>query len=1396
MAVTSSDVLYSSFQTSNAAVFEKYGIKNEASELSLSEHGENYDPDSGQISFEKDDLVIPGNSGLEITIARSYDYDHKIMGLNGYFGKWSLKIPHIRTTMLHTIFGPKEYSGSWGQYKECSGTLRPTTFYAYFGSVPNDYDAESYWNGDFISIPGYGENLILKNSLGAKTTKNNFKISCIDRSEPKASGGFGEGFYVETPDGMKYTFSERKNVSKSLASGPVQLYSVFMLVTKIEDRFGNSINYNYSNGLLESISSSDGRFVSFRYVNVIYKELSNGQFRDKEMLVISQVESDGKIFQYNYYDNTNAIESVVYPDGSMWNYSKNLYQGRTGAVVVEANNTANCTLISNDNPTVNFQISNSFGGVWDYTLKKTIHGIAHGPNKRPSPGTVSQKCYGTYSLVKKEISYLGSSNLVWEYKYSQNSGSYHDNTPSVLPIAYRYLGTVKSLPRGVDVENFKSTVVTYPDGNKEIHFIDRNYRSISLGKVIAIDTYDGDSLSLVRRVDSSYSQGYYIGDSDLVTGLKLRSNFYDFFVKKRTLVFGAEADSEYVVEYSDFDQYGYSKIVKSYNDQVSDVEYRKVDYFHDVANWILGLTKKTYLSSSSVFNEAYKEFIYNSQALPYQEMLFNRLLKTHSYHSDGNLYRTTFNGSNRYEQFEDYYRGRSRKITLPCAITNGCNTVNGSTTNSIVALLDFYPSGHVKSVTDFKGNKISYSYNPLGWLTKVDFADSKWKDKIISYAAVSVLNDGVINSGVPVGSLRQTITQGNYKKNIYHDGLLRRIFTSEQDVQESDTIRYQTYSYDHENRRTFTSFLSSDAANRIGLLTDYDMLGRIESVVRTSDNSKTLSEYLTGNRVATTDALGNITTTTFLAYGEPAYDYPISIEAPDSDDTSIKYNIYGQVETIAQGNITETRLYDTKQQLCKVIRPETGITAYDYNAQGQPIWQALGTAGSVSACDLNSVPYADKTFISYNNLGVINGRNFSDNTPDLNYIYDDNGNVTTLQAGNIIWNYEYNSLNAIDKEMLRLDEKIFVLDWQYNSLGAVSSLTYPSGAIVDFEPNALGQATKAANYATNVKYHPNGQIKKFVYGNGIVRDIALDTTGRIDSIIDKKGISLVNLDPSYDENDNLDGLIDWVDSSKNISNLRYDGVNRLLDADGVWGIGKFSYDGIGNIKSKIVNGDGIHLHYNADNRLNNVSGNYSYTYNYDKRGNVINNGRYGLIYNAGQQLVSAKGISYLYDGNNRRVRKSRNSFNSYSVYSLAGTLFHRVSESGVKTDSIYLGNNIVAEVDDPEPITQQPKPIVTISVNQILLSRNCPPKTVCTTGLMQYAHEIEWYSTNSISCNGTIQSYYNSIPLGTKIISGVTGTTIQDKNGTVYNISLTCTGAGGSTTVTTVASGNGPSEEF
>ena len=202
-----------------------------------------------------------------------------------------------------------EVSGLW-QDDRCSSNSDPGDVY-YFG---NWYLVHEYWNGLKMHIPGQSAQTVLDNPQSPKkhptntrkTTNQYWDVACFIVS------GASEGFIATAPDGTKYTFGKLRYLA---ASGILKDFKVMgrnraqMLVTKVEDRFGNVVNYTYTGSNLTSISSNDGRTISISYG-------ANSK--------VSSVTANGRTWTYGDTTytgyNYDFLTSVTWPNGQAWSF--------------------------------------------------------------------------------------------------------------------------------------------------------------------------------------------------------------------------------------------------------------------------------------------------------------------------------------------------------------------------------------------------------------------------------------------------------------------------------------------------------------------------------------------------------------------------------------------------------------------------------------------------------------------------------------------------------------------------------------------------------------------------------------------------------------------------------------------------------------------------------------------------------------------------------------------------------------------------------------------------------------------------------------------------------------------------------------------------------------------
>jgi hypothetical protein len=104
--------------------------------------------------------------------------------------------------------------------------------------------------------------------------------------------------------------------------------------------------------------------------------------------------------------------------------------------------------------------------------------------------------------------------------------------------------------------------------------------------------------------------------------------------------------------------------------------------------------------------------------------------------------------------------------------------------------------------------------------------------------------------------------------------------------------------------------------------------------------------YLSGNRMQATDADGRITTTSFQAFGSPAYDNALVISAPEGQTTTMARDVFGMIQSVNQSgggaSLTRSTSYDAYYRPCKTLDPEGGATLNGYNAASQMIRRNRG----------------------------------------------------------------------------------------------------------------------------------------------------------------------------------------------------------------------------------------------------------------------------------------------------------------------------------------------------------------------------------------------------------------------------------------------------------------------
>lgn len=732
---------------------------------------------------------------------------------------------------------------------------------------------------------------------------------------------------------------------------------------------------------------------------------------------------------------------------------------------------------------------------------------------------------------------------------------------------------------------------------------------------------------------------------------------------RKITVYNDNGTDVYLSSTIDSDVYGSPLNVSLTNTATYDEKHIKNTWYNDLTNWVIAKLKTESVSTDTdIYLRTYKEkhrLDYYSPSSAQKSALKSkyysgRLTDTYFYHANGALKRHEKGASQRWVEYANYKNGTAQTISVP-------DRYNAA--SRVYAYKVVNDDGTIDSETNFAGTKVNFDYDKLNRLTVKDYQEPTVADEVVEYSYSQ-------------GQLLSTLSKGNYRKETKFDAFLRGSAVKEWDTNNASALRYSSQKYNHKGQIVFQAFPSSSSDNLSGVVYEYDGLQRIRRRYENINQTGVNWSFLQGNKVKVTDAKGNATTTTYRAFDTPEYKQAKRVDQPKSVSTVIQYNAFDNIYSVTQGGITETRLYDDYANLCKLIRPDVGTTAYSYNIFGDVEWIAEGVGGSASSCDLASVPAAAKIAHTYDNRAALHKVTYPDNTPEKVSVLNAEGSLLSLTAGSAMWEYEYNSLQQVEREIFTLDNISWLLDPEYNSLGHVERLTYPSGIQVAYAPNAFGQPTQVGEYVSAVQYYPTGDVKSYTYGNGLQFSQTLDELQRLDvSTVKKQNTLLIGLDHGYDDNQNITSITDLVSPSKSIS-LDYDELDRLDTASGFWGQGSFGYDALGNIKHKNLGTQQLTYSYDSNNRLKTVTGGYSF--NYDTRGNVTNNAKRGFVFNRANQLVSSGTNSYQYDGYNRRVKKTSNGKVQLSLYNASGQLMMTDGDKG-PTEYFYLGNKLIAK---------------------------------------------------------------------------------------------------------------------
>jgi RHS repeat-associated protein len=1240
---------------------------------------------SGALSFVQTDVSLRGNNALPVAVGRRLATGVEAKDRT-HFGHWELDIPHIRG-MFSTRYGWINSSGAAGA--RCS---QPSVPPAAKGdqNTPYTWAGTEYWHGNFMYVPGHGDQELLKRSPGftsspgvaanyPQVTRNNWAISCVLLPNSTTE----EGFIATAPDGTKYRFDWKVSrpagrISKTNASPDLESFSsataakgiagaeptptpmveagswlsrteVFFYPTVITDKFGNTVTYAYdatNRNRLKTITGSDGRVITLTYPDV--GGVSN---------LVSTVSDGSNTWTYAYSSTSyNAtLTTVTQPDGKTWQLG--------GMYPLMANvdyiGEGNCDLPGNLNPVAatGYMIHPS-GARGDFTLTPTRHGRAGVTNECITDFAAQTqmprypKIFDTLALTNKTLSGPGLPTTQWTTSYSTEESSW-------APCS------------GCDVN--KTVDVTDPAGNKTRYTFGTLFK-MTEGQQQLVEVFNGSN-SLLRTTQTRYDEPIPPrGTSEQRRGdgeMAARVTEVD-----RRIISQQGVDFTWLVNVFDTTARPTS-VTRSSSLGMSRTE--TTIYSDNTPKWVLGQVGSVTESSTGNVIAANTYDLTTTTLTTVSK--FGNLMQTFGYNGNGTLL-TFSDGKNNTTTFSNYKRGIAQNVLY----------ANGSAESAVVN-----NNGTVASITNQAGFTTSYGYDAMRRLTSITQPAGgavAWNPTTLTYTQVASTE-----FDLPPGHWRQQTTTGNARTTTYYDALFRPAYTETQDLASpATTSRIIKHRYDFAGRTTFTSYPQRTYAEiAAGVNQEYDALGR-PTVTSAASELGTLysgNSYGGSFQTTSTDARGKSTLYSYQAFDQPRQDAIISAVMPENVNVAINRDIFGKTLSVVRSgggkSLTRSYVYDEKARLCKTIEPETQSTVQNYDLANNVEWRASGLAlPSTSSCDHESVAAAKKTTFGYDTLNRLTSTNYGDGSAGITRTYTADSLPSTITSNGAVWTYGYNNRRVNDSESLAYGGTTYAISRTFDANGSLSLLTYPDTSSVSYLPNALGEPSKVGSYASAITYYPNGALKTFTYGNGKTHSTNQNLRQLPSQSIDS---GVLNDSYTYDGNGNVLTVADGQEAVTSRT-MVYDDLSRLMSvsAPNLWGTASYGYDAIDNIVSSAVTAGATmrsasHEIDPATNRLTGVvSGTsaYNLAYGYDAQGNVIQRGSQTYVFDQANRLNSAPGKgTYTYDGHGRRVSVvSIDAVNRVQMYSQEGKMLYTRATSvplASGTKYIYLGKHVIAE---------------------------------------------------------------------------------------------------------------------
>jgi RHS repeat-associated protein len=503
----------------------------------------------------------------------------------------------------------------------------------------------------------------------------------------------------------------------------------------------------------------------------------------------------------------------------------------------------------------------------------------------------------------------------------------------------------------------------------------------------------------------------------------------------------------------------------------------------------------------------------------------------------------------------------------------------------------------------------------------------------------------------------------------YFDGL-GRTTVAKQTGPDAKVTRVDT-AYNNLGQVTSTTLPYFDGGASIGATTyAYDDIGR-QSKVTAADGTSTQSCYGTWFTVSI-DGNGHMRRTNVDAHGRIQWvqEYKEIVQGcsanylPSFTFTSYWYDALDNLTSISPNSgFSVTMDYDRLSRKTMMTDPDMGVWQYVYDAAGN-LTKQTDTKGQV-------------VYFQYDVLNRLRQKDYGTQkalgSGDVRYTYDTAvsgyyqiGRLYEVGDVSGTTRFYYDNMGRVAKTDKIVDGVTYTTKNTYDLAGRVSSVTYPSGDLVNYAYNGpvLQQVYKdaATSYARYEGHNALGQPATVRYGNGVTTAYTYANTAntlcprqnfRLCQIMTTvPGATHQSVRYAYDNGGNVTGITDSRPTggmhTSQTQTFGYDVLDRLVSAQGAYGPIVYAYDIAGNMLCNSAlspcSETSPNYKYQSPGHGHAVSEAAGVSYLYDANGNMTKRGSDALTYDYENRLTAYAGAagttSFVYDGDGGRVKKA------------------------------------------------------------------------------------------------------------------------------------------------------------